>query len=73
MKIINTVLHRGVNEHSELGDYINFPDNSDASKWYYYELIEAVNSHEAENERPDENWISNECEYEYDIDKYERP
>ena len=73
MKIINTVLHRGVNEHSELGDYINFPDNSDASKWYYYEIIEAVNSHEAENERPDENWIANKCDYEYDIDKYERP
>ena len=73
MKIMNSVLHRGVNEESELGDYINFPDNSDPSKWYYFEIIEAVNSHEAENERPDENWIANECEFHYDIDKYERP
>jgi uncharacterized repeat protein (TIGR02543 family) len=73
MKIMNSVLHRGVNEESELGDYINFPDNSDPSQWYYFEIIEAVNSHEAENERPDENWIANECEFHYDIDKYERP
>ncbi len=73
LKIMNSVLHRGVNEESELGDYINFPDNSDSSKWYYYEIIEAVNSHECEGERPNENWTANKCEYEYDIDKYERP
>ena len=73
VKIINSVLHRGVNEESELGDYKNFPDNSDASKWYYFEVIEAANDHETEGERPDEDWTSNECEYTYDINKYERP
>ena len=73
MKIMNSVLRRGVNETSELGEYKNFPDNSNASAWYYYEIIEAVNDHETEGERPDEDWDKNECEHVYDIDKYERP
>ncbi len=73
MKIINTVLHRGVNESSELGDYINFPDNGDATKWYYYEVIEATNNHEYEGSRPEENWLGNTVDYIYDIAKYENP
>ena len=73
MKIMNTILHRGINEESELGDPVMFPDNADSSAWYYYEVIEATNNHETEGERPDEDWDSNECEYEYDIQKYERP
>lgn len=73
MKIINSVLHRGVDATSELGDYINFPDNSDPNKWYYYEVIEAVNNHEYVGERPSENWTRNAVDYFYDINKYERP
>ncbi|MCR4600614.1 MAG: S-layer homology domain-containing protein [Clostridia bacterium] len=73
MKIINSVLHRGVDATSELGDYINFPDNSDLNKWYYYEVIEAVNNHEYVGERPNENWTRNAVDYFYDINKYERP
>ena len=73
MKIINTVLHRGVNESSELGDYIKFPDNGDATKWYYYEVIEATNNHEYEGSRPEENWLGNTVDYIYDIAKYENP
>ena len=72
MKIINSVLHRGVNETSELGNFINFPDN-EAGKWYYYEVLEAVNDHEHEGERPNENWTSNSVDYFYDIVKYEHP
>jgi len=73
MKIINTVLHRGVNETSELGDYVTFPDNRDAGKWYYYEVIEATNDHEYNGARPDETWTSNAVDYVYDIAKYENP
>ncbi len=73
MKIMNTILHRGVNETSELGKPVVFPDNSDASQWYYYEVIEATNDHETEGERPDEQWKSNTIDYTYDIEKYERP
>lgn len=74
MKIINSVLHRGVNETSELGQPQHlFPDNSDPGKWYYYEVIEATNDHEYEGERPDENWTRNAIDYFYDIVKYERP
>ena len=73
MKIMNTILHRGINEESELGEPVMFPDNADPSIWYYYEVIEATNDHETEGERPDEDWLSNECEYVYDIVKYERP
>ena len=72
MKIINSVLHRGVNETSELGNFINFPDN-EVGKWYYYEVLEAVNDHEHEGERPNENWTSNSVDYFYDIVKYEHP
>ena len=72
VKIINSVLHRGVDETSELGNYVNFPDN-EVGKWYYYELIEAGNDHEYEGERPNEQWTSNSVEYYYDIVKYENP
>ena len=73
MKIMNCVLNRGVDETSELGDYTNFPDNSDANKWYYYEVIEAANNHETKGHRPDEDWTRNTVDHVYDIDKYERP
>lgn len=73
MKIMNMILHRGVNETSELGEPVMFPDNSDAGQWYYYEVIEATNDHETEGERPDEQWKSNTIDYTYDIVKYERP
>ena len=73
MKIINSVLHRGVDESSYLGDYVKFPDNSDPGKWYYYEVIEATNDHEYEGSRPSENWTSNTVDFFYDIEKYEYP
>ena len=72
MTIMNTILHRGINEESELGEPVLFPDNAEGM-WYYFEVIEATNNHECEGERPDENWVANECEFHYDIDKYERP
>ena len=71
--IINRILDRGVDASSELGDYYNPSDNADASAWYYYEIIEACNDHERTGSRPSETWTSNSIEYNYDIDKYERP
>ena len=73
MKIINSVLHRGVDGSSHLGNFKNFPDNNDPGKWYYYEVIEACNDHDHEGSRPNENWTSNSVEYFYDIAKYEYP
>lgn len=73
MKIINSVLHRGVNETSKLKDFKNFPDNLDTDSWYYYEILEAVNDHEYVGKRPNENWTRNAVDYVYDIEKYEYP
>ena len=54
--IINRILGRGIDADSTLGDFKNFSDNTDTNKWYYYEIIEAANSHEYTGERPSENW-----------------
>ena len=54
--VINRVLNRGVSAGSELGSFKNFTDNTNANAWYYYEIIEAANSHDAEGSRPNENW-----------------
>jgi hypothetical protein len=72
MTIMNTILHRGVDEESELLEPVMFPDNEEG-QWYYFEVIEATNNHEATEERPSEQWTANECEFYYDIEKYERP
>ena len=71
--VINRVLERGVNAESQLGNFTNFSDNTNASAWYYFEVIEAANSHEYTGTRPNENWTSNTTAYNYDVDKYERP
>ena len=73
MKIMNSVLNRGVNSTSSLGNPKTFPDNSDPSAWYYYEVLEATNDHEYTGHRPNENWTRNAVNYVYDIVKYERP
>ena len=56
MTIINRVLNRGVNEESELLNFKTFPDNL-PGEWYYYEVIEATNSHIYIGTRPSEDWI----------------
>lgn len=74
MAIINRLLDRGVDENglSKVA-YKNWPDNKKGA-WYYYEVIEATNSHKYEGKRPNEVWTSLELDdYVYDIDKYERP
>ncbi|MBR4016025.1 MAG: S-layer homology domain-containing protein [Anaerotignum sp.] len=58
VSILNRILNRGVNETSRLGDFKNFMDNAAPSAWYYFEVIEAANSHEYEGRRPNENWLS---------------
>ena len=56
--VINRMLNRGVNSGSDLGSFYlkNFSDNRDPDAWYYYEIIEACNTHEATGKRPNENW-----------------
>ena len=56
MTIINRVLNRGVNEESELLNFKSFPDNL-PTDWFYYEVIEATNSHIYIGTRPSEDWI----------------
>lgn len=55
MAVINRALERGVNADSTLLDYKSYPDNS-PNAWYYYEIIEATNSHDYTGKRPSENW-----------------
>ena len=54
--VINRVLDRGVSAGSDLGSFKNFTDNANANAWYYYEIIEAANAHDAEGSRPNEKW-----------------
>lgn len=53
--ILNRVMNRGVNEKSTLLNFKNWKDNP-AGSWYYYEIIEAGNTHEYTGTRPSENW-----------------
>ena len=55
--VLNRLLGRGINSKSEIGDYKNFVDNTNPNMWYYYEIIEAANDHDAQGSRPNENWI----------------
>ena len=55
MSVINRVLDRGVNKRSELLNFKKWSDNP-RSAWYYYDVIEATNSHEYVGSRPNEDW-----------------
>ena len=55
MAIINRALGRGVGVGSLLGKYREWPDNPRGA-WYYYEVIEASNSHFYTGSRPTEDW-----------------
>lgn len=55
MTIINRVLNRGVDGNSELLGFKKWVDNK-PSDWFYYDVIEATNSHEYTGARPSENW-----------------
>lgn len=55
MTIINRVLNRGVCKLSKLLNFKSFPDNL-PTDWFYYEVIEATNSHEYTGTRPYEDW-----------------
>ena len=57
MAILNRVLNRGVDEHSELPDFRVWPDN-EPTAWYYYEVIEATNGHLYTGARPSEDWTA---------------
>jgi uncharacterized repeat protein (TIGR02543 family) len=73
MTIINRMLNRGVDETGvATTGFAALPDN-DSSKWYYYEVIEAVNDHEYTGTRPSEVWSSLTTSYTYDMVYYEQP
>ena len=55
MANINRALGRGVGVGSLLGKYREWPDNPRGA-WYYYEVIEASNSHFYTGSRPTEDW-----------------
>ncbi len=58
MKIINRLLVRNVKEDGLIDGYVQWPDNSPEAK-YYYEVIEATNSHTFERlEDGYEKWTS---------------
>jgi hypothetical protein len=73
MKIINTMLARGVDAAGLISGIKAWPDNTNVNAWYYYEIIEATNNHLYEGSRPSEKWSSLQTNYVYDIVKYEHP
>ena len=74
MAIINRVLGRGVSEEGlRENTYKNWADNADPNEWYYYEIIEAGNSHNYTGARPSEVWGGMAAIPYYDIEHYERP
>lgn len=46
MTIVNRVLERHPDKEHLLSNMIRWPDNSDATKWYYADVQEATNSHD---------------------------
>jgi hypothetical protein len=73
MKIINTMLARGVDAAGLISGIKAWPDNTNVNAWYYYEIVEATNNHLYEGSRPSEKWSSLQTNYVYDIVKYEHP
>lgn len=70
--IINRVLSRGVEESGLIDGIKSWSDNT-AGEWYYYEILEAGNSHAYTGIRPNEKWSGLGITYYYDIDRFERP
>jgi hypothetical protein len=61
VKIVNRMLNRQVDEEGLLKDYIKFADNTDTTKWYYYEILEASNGHTFDRRTSNshlENWTT---------------
>lgn len=73
MKIINTMLARGVDAAGLMAGAKLWPDNANTAMWYYYEVEEATNNHLYTGTRPSESWTSLTTSYIYDMAKYERP
>lgn len=60
MTLINKVLNREVDKDGLLADAKQWPDNQEG-KWYYYQVLEATNSHDYERRSADsyvENWTA---------------
>ena len=60
MTLINAVLGRTPDKDKFKDDMIKWPDNADASKWYYAQVQEATNSHEYDRETKEtaETWTN---------------
>ena len=57
MTLVNRVLNRLPENSSDLLDsMIKWPDNSDASAWYYLAVQEATNSHAYSDKSNDDNY-----------------
>ncbi len=54
--VVNRMLERGVDGSTDLGVFKNFSDNTNPNSWYYYEIIEAANTHKSSGKRPNETW-----------------
>lgn len=55
ISIINRALERGVQAGGVLTNIKTYPDNN-IGDWYYYDVVEATNSHDYTGSRPAENW-----------------
>lgn len=73
MKIINTMLARGVDASGVTAGTKAWSDNTDASAWYYYDVVEATNGHTYTGTRPSEKWTALGLNFSYDLTKYETP
>lgn len=73
MKILNTVLGRGVDAKGLLTGVKTWSDCADPTAWFYYEVAEATNSHTYAGARPSETWKTLSTGYTYDTAKYEKP
>jgi hypothetical protein len=71
MKIINTMLGRGVDAKGVMTGIKAWLDCANTAAWYYYDVVEATNSHEYSGTRPSETWKSLTTKYTYDTVKYE--
>ena len=71
--ILNRVMNRGVDANSRLISNLNRFSDLSTSAWYYWDMIEATNTHSYIGTRPSEQWTGSVVDHPYDIAHYERP
>ncbi len=53
VKLVNAILNRTPDKNKMIDGIVEFKDNSDKTKWYYTDILEATNSHEYEQKNID--------------------